>query len=638
MSKELYINGSLVELSDQSKIGLTLQANTLSNLQTRQGSFTNSFIVPRTPNNQTVLANSSNVNSSTTIPYKKNGVKYVEDGIEIVQDGFAIVQSFAKGYSVTVYSGNLDFFDLLGESLLSDLDLSDLDHVYDLTTVLASYSNTDGYIYSNIDFRKITSSLSPSNMGRSAFMFVKTLMNRIAASVGYTLQGDLLADDYYINMILTTDFKHDQAWQDDKNSSTSLLAPSPISTVISGSTTTVYNIGFPSSGYIAGGLYTVPEQMHAGFSAVIPVQFGVTGSGSQFADVASMQIVNVTTATILDSDTINPNTDIGAGAERFYTFQVNASSASYSPGDQIQIRFEQTYSAIGLYKWSFLAGSFYKANVSTGFIPYLGGSVNVSAIQHNMKQKDFFKGILNMFCAVPQPNVATKVLKIERLNKIQSNIPNALNWSNKIDVKRGFSIAYHDSNYGQSNLLKYTNDEEVVAGIKASPISDTDGEILVNDEVLSKEQTIIQLPFSGTYESRIPYKNDDYSIDAFTPRVLLLGRFFFNPSTGITTYYPGQDGSGFFNTAIYETLTFNDVPGHNSFADNYSTIKNILVNFKKISTYFHLTAVDIANIDFLTPIYLDVHTADIQVNGFFYLNIVENYKGGESTKCELIRL
>jgi hypothetical protein len=638
--KELYINDSFIELSDLSRIGVTFQANTLSNLETRQGTFSNEFVVPRTQANVIALENSNNINSDTVLPYRKNGVKYLEDGIEIVVDGFAIIQSFQMTFTISIYSGNVDPFDLMGDDMLNDLDFSAYDHLYTAANVIASYPNTEGYIYPSVDLRKYTSSLSPSVMGRSLFMFIRTLMEKIFAEIGYTLQGDLLEDIYYVNMILSTSFKRDEAWQDLNNSRTTLVSAVANTTIISAPPiTTVYNIGFPTSGFITGGIYNVPEPMSASFSAVIPVQFGLTGSGSQFAISASMQIVNVTTATILDSDTINPNTDIGGGAERFYTFQVNTGNQSLNTADQIQIRFEVMYSATGIYKWTYLTGGYFGATVVNAFIPYNSAQVYVSKIQHELKQKEFVKGILNLFNAVPQSNLSTKVITINKLNDIQKNIAIANNWSKKIDVKKGFSISYRDNSFAQKNLLKYSNDQDVLDAIDEWYTYATDGEILVDDENLTDEQTIITLPFSGTKDNRIPYKNDDYSIDEFTPRVLFMGRFFRNPYTGIVAYYPTQDQAGFSNSAIYESLSFYDNGAtHHSFSENYSTMEAILNRYKKITAYFNLNSVDIAELDFLIPIYLDVHTAEIQVNGYFYLNKVENYKGGELTKCELIRL
>jgi hypothetical protein len=637
MIKELYINDVFIELSDQSRIGLTVQAYTLTNLENKQGSFTNEFFVPRTPSNQTQLENASNVNSETNIPYKKNGVKYVEDGIEIITNGFAVIQSFSKGYQVSVYSGNTYPFALMESKTLQDLDLSDLDHNFDLATVLASFTNTSGYIYPSVDFRKEVSALTPSNMGRVAFIFIHTLFTRIFQEIGYSLAGDLLLDDYFINEILSTNFNQNEAWQDSENSKTTLIADNPISTIISSPTTSVYNIGFPSSGNIVGGIYTVTEAMTAGFTAVIPMRFGLTGSGSQFADIASMEIVNLTTVIILDADAIDPNTDIGTGDERFYTFQVSIGGQVLNIGDQIQIRFAQTYSAIGLYKWAYLAGSEFYASVSPGFIPYLGAAITMSDIMHDMKQKDFVKGILNQYCCVPQTNTATKVVTLTKLNDIKANIPNAKDWSNKIDVKKGFSVSYRDTAYGRKNLFKYSNDADVIAKIAENYNYSTDGFIEIDDMSLNEEQTVVTLPFSGTYDSVIPYKNNDYSIDKFTPRCLLLTRFY--KSGGVTTYFPTSSGAR-FAFAFNATLSFYKFasPIAESLIDNYETISEMLFQYKKIASFFHLNSVDISEIDFIEPIFLDVHKDDIQVNGYFYLNKIESYKGGEATKVELIRL
>jgi len=635
MIKELYINDSFIELSDQSRIGLTVQAYTLTNLENKQGSFTNEFFVPRSPSNQTALENSSNINSDTNIPYQINGVKYIEDGIEVVTNGFAVIQSFSKGYHVSVYSGNTDPFALMESKTLQDLDLSDLDHNFDYATVVASMTNTDGFIYPSIDFRKVGSTLTPSNMGRVAFIFVHTLLTRIFSEIGYTLAGDLLLDDYFINEILSTNFNQNEAWQDSQNSKTTLIADNPISTIISSPTTSVYNIGFPSSGNIVGGIYTVTEAMTAGFTAVIPMRFGLTGSGSQFADIAAIEIVNLTTVTILDTDSIDPNTDIGAGDERFYTFQVSIGGQVLSIGDQIQIRFAQTYSSIGLYKFAFLAGSVFYASVAPGFVPYLGASITMSDIMHDMKQKDFVKGILNQYCCIPQTNTATKVVTLTKMNDITANIPNAKDWSNKIDVKKGFSVSYRDTAFGRKNLFKYTNDADMIAKIAENYTYSTDGTLEVDDMSLNEETTVVTLPFSGTYDSVIPYKNDDYSIDKFTPRVLLLTRFY--TAGGVTTYYPTSSGAR-FAAAFNATLSFYKFPTGESLLDNYEVVQNILDQYKKISTFFNLNAVDISDIDFIEPIFLDVHKDDIQVNGYFYLNKIERYKGGEATKVELIRL
>lgn len=640
--QELYIGGYFIELSESTRIGVTIQANTLSDLNNRQGSFTNEFKVPATANNQIALGHAGNLNSATDIPYRKTTVKYIQDGIEILNEGFAIIKSFSDYYSIVVYSGNVDFFDLVGEDLLNDLDLSDLDHDYTLSDVNATKTVDDGYIYALVDMRKKTSSLSFSASGLSPFMFVRTLIDRIAARVGYTVTGNLLNDNYYKNLILSTNFRRDEAWQKDKNSRSSLISDNNIHTIISSPTSSVYNLDFPDSGYIVGGgIYVVPEAIRASFSGAIPVQFGKTGFPFAWdpSDAAAIQIINITTNTILDQEIIFPAT-LPVGNVRNYTFTVNTAELNLSAGTQIQIRALFNYASTGVYDFAFLKGSIFQANVKNGFIPYLGGSVNVSSIQHEMKQKDFIKGILNVFCAVPQTNVVTKTISFDKLNDINNNLYKAINWSEKLDTKKSVELIYRDSNFAKKNYIRYSNDQDVIDEINLFSSRETDGYFVVDDDCLDGDKTIVQLPFSGGVSNLIPYKNDDFTIDRFTPRLLFLNRFYEKPPNGVVLENHDVNYAS-FGYAIYygyEGLSFSEQLNHYSQMENYSAIKSIMNRYKKVIGYFDLSASEITSVNHLVPISLDIHYKGVQINGNFYLNKIENYKQGESTKCELIRL
>jgi len=67
----------------------------------------------------------------------------------------------------------------------------------------------------------------------------------------------------------------------------------------------------------------------------------------------------------------------------------------------------------------------------------------------------------------------------------------------------------------------------------------------------------------------------------------------------------------------------------------YPSLIESLNQAKIMKADFYLNATDISDLDFTIPIYLDVPIESI--NGYFYLNKIENYKGN-ITKCEIIRL
>lgn len=624
MSLSLYINGGYVELLDRSKIGLTRQVNVLDNLENRQGDLTNEFLAPKTLNNQLLLENSSNVNSLTDIPYKKNGAKIIQDGVETVPEGFAIIQSFSNVYKITVYSGNLDLFELISDRKLNELDLSDLNHNFDFSTVVGSETNTSGYIYPGVSFRKYTSNLNSSNEGRVPFTFVSTLCERIASEQGYSLSGTFTSDFYYLNTILSTVFKHDESWQLDKSVSSIYPSTVPNTDIYSSTspTTVVYSLGFPNQGHLFGQIYTVPEDGSYSFNIIMTVDFAAA-----FFTNFAIEVVNIGTATIVASDYVDPST-FTTGTIRTYTYNVDTGYIALSAGDQIQFRASADTPGIGIYNWSYISGSQIKIVAKNAYRPYSGSAVDMSYIQPDIKQKDFFKAIMNMFCLIPQTNVVTKTIYLNKLNEIKNNIDQAINWSSKMDTKKAFTIEYRNNSFAQKNWLRYSNDDDVIEKIKEFAPYETDNYFEINDEVLDKEQDVVTLPFSGTIR-RIPYKNDDYSIDPFTPRILVLAYRHIVPTSivAIMSDISYQKGISFYKNGTNDALI-----------DNYQVIEEIFDKYKKITGYFNLSAVDISELNFLIPIYLDVHTNDIQVNGHFYLNKVENFKGGELTKCELIRL
>ena len=129
MGLEVYINGELIELQPNINIGLTYQVGSILNLSGRSGNLSNKFTVPKTQNNTRILGTILNINAGTNIPYQRNSGKIVQNGLELFPDGLAIVESSGSSYSLTIYSGNVSFFDLIKGRNINELDWSDSNHV-----------------------------------------------------------------------------------------------------------------------------------------------------------------------------------------------------------------------------------------------------------------------------------------------------------------------------------------------------------------------------------------------------------------------------------------------------------------------------------------------------------------------------
>lgn len=135
MSDELYINGRQIELSKFEPVGFTYQVYDIGQLEP-QAAYSNTFEIPDTNQNRVALGFIDSVPTNSNIPYRKLPVTYIRAGIQIVNNGVCINEGFTgAGFRITIYSSIFDFFQQLGELSLKNIDWSDLNHLYDLSTI-----------------------------------------------------------------------------------------------------------------------------------------------------------------------------------------------------------------------------------------------------------------------------------------------------------------------------------------------------------------------------------------------------------------------------------------------------------------------------------------------------------------------
>lgn len=217
MSLEVYINDEQIELKAVDIIGLTFQVGSILNPQNRAGNLSNKFAIPKSAKNIQILGDLSNLNSSNNLPYVRNSAKLVQNGVELIPDGFAIIEEASDDYKITLYSGNVSFFDLIKDATIRDLDYSDLIHAYDIATIIASFSGTSEYQYPIIEWGEegVTLLSNLNNVNSQALIMcltVKSVLERSAQSVGYELKGSFTERAIYSRLILTPDrFQFTQA-------------------------------------------------------------------------------------------------------------------------------------------------------------------------------------------------------------------------------------------------------------------------------------------------------------------------------------------------------------------------------------------------------------------------------------------
>ena len=137
---ELLINNVLIPV--KGNISTDLGTNDIGSLATRTGEVSASFEIDATPTN--VAAFDGVFNRRITAKVINNGT--------IQSTGYVLVSERSiKAKEITLdYFGEVsDLSSLLGDTTLRDLDWSDLNHVKTSSSIIDSFSNTNGYISIN---------------------------------------------------------------------------------------------------------------------------------------------------------------------------------------------------------------------------------------------------------------------------------------------------------------------------------------------------------------------------------------------------------------------------------------------------------------------------------------------------------
>ena len=163
VKEELYIGGQRVELLESLNPNLTFNIADIAKPDTRKADFSKTITLPGSKTINKIFEHSFEVNLAlqTFNPNLKTSVVYLVDG-EINIDGYLqlkqinITDTDDVIYEVTITGRLGDFITDVGGSLLTDLDMSGLDHVYNKANQLATWVNpidpSKNYVYPMINY------------------------------------------------------------------------------------------------------------------------------------------------------------------------------------------------------------------------------------------------------------------------------------------------------------------------------------------------------------------------------------------------------------------------------------------------------------------------------------------------------
>jgi hypothetical protein len=642
---EIKIDNQSLDLFGEEVISFTFAINDLASIESRNGSYSNQFNIPATANNSAILGYPDKLNFVTGFsPSRARNARILIDGLEVQRGSIQIEQydDTSKEFSISFFSGNSEWIGDISDLSIRDLDLSVWDHQYTLANISGSFNNTEGYIYPFINYGRL--SLIAGN-GTEYFdwkpaMYSHTILKQIFIDANWKVEGNLFNDPFFL--------KHLTLY----NKQTRL------------SEEAINGLGFASTS--AGGFAT---------PGATPIVFDTVTEGNNFGSYDNTTGVYTASETFRANIISNINTAIAGDLQEI---RRNGSVISSIPTG---ITRDQVLEA------TILAGDqiTITTNVAASLNPTTqrfqiqpldeiseGMTFRMNEVLDDISQEEYVKDIFNQFGAVFSTDPISRTVYINKFETIRDNIPNAIDWTSKLDLSRDITTDFTElvSDYGRKNFFRYTqnNDREDAQGKLRTRTNIGDGSFNIDNDFITKEETIFESVFSSSanylaFNGRtilmyLPIYDDtadDVEDRELTPRigvnagVIPVSDLFTDGTLQINIV--GQVSNVLVNEVPYvyfhleqtgvdaidnikQGLSFGNpifpVWQNNLLDTYYEDYKKILNNPRKLTAYFLLNERDINDIDYLVPRYLGG-----ELNSYFYINQIKDYRPNEAGVSEV---
>lgn len=221
--KQKYLDTEGVE-----NISLNFNIADITDPEKRNSSYSKTIKIPETRNNRALFGDISDLTIDSTFnPNKKTRCWVLVDTI-VVFEGSIQLRKVSMDwkydysfYECVVYSDNDNLFKEIGETYLTDLDFSELDHDWDKPTIMNSWKHSwnDGYFYPLIDYGYDfnlssinallitgTSGQTPNPGVRVSQMFpatnVKYILDKIFNTAGYSYNSTFFETNEFKNLYI----------------------------------------------------------------------------------------------------------------------------------------------------------------------------------------------------------------------------------------------------------------------------------------------------------------------------------------------------------------------------------------------------------------------------------------------------
>ena len=684
---QIFLEGVALDLDKNVDIDFTYSITDISDFEKRTTTYSKTIVLPGTAHNNFLLGNyfDFNINNdySNLIdnvgvnfnPLKKAFAKVTLDNVEVFVGVLRLLEITSKDgeiqYQCALFGSLGGLFTALGDTLLTDLDLSDLDHTYNISTITNSWDTTDlvadGFVYPSANYG-IGVNATETEYDVTNFrpaVSVKRVFDEIIAQAGYTYQGDFWDSNNLDKLIIQNGEEKFSAFYDQLASAN----------YVQRTTNGALEITAISSNGIT--INTTLDRFINNSANTINLKLTYDIYGTNAMAIFTSCVINTSIVDSLSalkstvSDTISYGT--GTTIEEHNVFTRNV---ILEPGDSIQWYFSyvdilggSTGSGYTLKNTSIISANSLSSSSKIPVI-YNTNILGASIVPEGIKQSDFIKSIINLLnlYIIQDPDNEFDLTFIP-YNEFYTN--EIIDWSDKRDLAKGFSVKGSNEFIPKSYSFRYKDDADFYCKTYKNRYTANYGDLKYETQnQFSKDDTPIELPFSlapivNTGNStRLMAQLYDINTDGTYKQVKCNPKLSFwgGNKVGGTTYsikngatvlasglyeygYAGHiydpfiTSSGllwdlcfnpprevYFNIGTYPTLNLYHFY-YKQFIDSQNN-----KDTKLVTLYLLLNAIDIMNLSFRKYIRME--------NGIYYLNKIDGYNplANDLTKVELLRL
>lgn len=466
----LIVNGNELEIPDES-IKYTIQNNNISDLESRQCNYTNSFSIPKIRLKVHYLNELGLVGDVSRLPYEKVSASILENGVNIITDGWLEIKETTNEFKLNIRDGSIDLFKAIENKTFADIDLSEIDHVKNIPTIISSFNNPI-YKYIINDYGGKTHTQNGTKINTDYLVpsvNVKYLWDKIFETYGFNYIAEILSHPDFTELWMTypkgfNEFAVVDLYAEfsDFEKVTSILTPRPNNLPFD-------NVIINNGSQIQNNKYIVPEN----------ASYKITFNGLE-------------------------SWNIGAGSNNISllvnSFEVSLSDGLTNKSIYLNLNIGDIVQTANLQPLNIFVGAVTDKRYFK--VEKVNNLVNFNDALSELKLTDFFKEILNVFSLTifidRNGNYIFKTFN----DRLQSGV---LDWSDKYLNRT--SETYTPKNYGQFNYFKhkynidnsdYNNGRLTIANVNLKDRHD-----VLNSFLYSHEQFFTTFRINATHNEAV---------------------------------------------------------------------------------------------------------------------------------------